>query len=547
MKSRLLAGRELLFFGILLIPILAIAFSTGPDPGLTGAPFSPDNGRTCTQCHGTTANSGPGRVTITAPASYTSGSSNTVTVTVSDPNQRRWGFELSARTAGGQQAGTLVPTDGTTQVKSLSGIQYIEHTNAPTTAAGVGATFSFSWQAPDVSTGPVTFYAAGNAANANFSSDSGDRIYTSSLAIQPQAAGPPPSVNDNGTVNSASFALGSLAPGTIATIFGTDLNDGSQVLESAFDNNGKLLTTLGGASVKFNGIAAPVFASFPTQLNVQIPEELAGSTSASVEVTVNGQTSPARTVPIGASLPGIYTLQSSGAGQGIVLFANSATWVAPQGSIPGREARPASPGDFLTIYCTGLGAVSNPPGTGRRASGVTLSTTIATPQVTIGGVPAEVIFSGLTPSLVGLFQVNVRVPAGAPPGPAVPLVLTIGGVQSNTVTIAVASGQSPSSNRGPTITSLSPSSVDLDVEAQTLTIIGTGFTPSSRVTLNGISKTPTYVSDTQLTIPVTSSDLTLAGDYPVVVSNPASGGASSNGYSLRVRQPAPDNPNDDYY
>ena len=341
MKSRLLAGRELLFLGILLIPILVIAFSSGPDPGLTGAPFPPDNGNTCTACHGGPANSGPGSVTITAPATYASGGSNSINVTVSDPNQRRWGFELSARTASGQQAGSLIPSDGTTRLRSLSGIQYVEHSNAPTTAVGAGFTFTFTWEVPDVSTGPVTFYVAGNVANANFTT-SGDRIYTSSRSVQPQAAGPTPSVFDNGTVNNASFATGTnpIPAGTIAAIFGTDLNDGSENPNSAFDNDGKLLTTLGGASVTFNGVPAAMFSSFPGQLNVQIPEEVAGSASAEVEVTVNGQTSSASTVPIGTSLPGIFTIPPGGTGQGAVQIANTVIFAAPEGSIPGQQARP---------------------------------------------------------------------------------------------------------------------------------------------------------------------------------------------------------------
>ena len=60
-----------------------------------------------------------------------------------------------------------------------------------------------------------------------------------------------------------------------------------------------------------------------------------------------------------------------------------------------------------------------------------------TPTVTIGGVPASVSFSGLAPGYFGLYQVNAQVPANAPTGNAVPVVLTIGGVSSNTVTIAV--------------------------------------------------------------------------------------------------------------
>jgi uncharacterized protein (TIGR03437 family) len=63
--------------------------------------------------------------------------------------------------------------------------------------------------------------------------------------------------------------------------------------------------------------------------------------------------------------------------------------------------------------------------------------TLTTPVVTIGGVGAVVAYSGLAPTLVGVYQVNAVVPSGVSPGSAVPVVINIGNVASNTVTIAV--------------------------------------------------------------------------------------------------------------
>jgi uncharacterized protein (TIGR03437 family) len=381
-------------------------------------------------------------VTITAPQSYSSGIAYPITVTVFDSVQRRWGFELSARTQAGKQAGTLTAgSDGFTQLLTpLSGTQYISHslsgTRNGTTDKGSGVSFNFTWVAPDASAGPVVFNAAGNAANGD-GTQFFDHIYSTSVVSQPGA--PPPSVNANGTVNNASFAPGTnpLAPGAIAAIFGTNLNDGSSNPFTSFGSDGKLLTMLGGASVTFNGIPAPLFSSFPAQLNVEIPEELAGATSATVQVTAGGQTSAPQTVPLGPDSPGIFTIPPGGTGQGAIQIANTAIFAAPSGSIQGAQAQPANPGDFLTIYCTGLGAVTNPPATGAPAPSNPLATTIAIPQVTIGGIQANVTFYGLTPGFVGLYQVNVQVPAGSPAGDAVPLVLTIGGQPSNTVSVAI--------------------------------------------------------------------------------------------------------------
>lgn len=264
------------------------------------------------------------------------------------------------------------------------------------------------------------------------------------LAVAPRCiwaqSGNAPVVPPNSVVNDASFANGTvpLAPGTIAAIFGSNLDDGSANASSSFGSNGRLLSTLGGATVTFNGtISAPLVSAFPGQLNVQIPLELAKQTSASVQVTVGGKSSPPQTVPIGAFSLGIFTIPSGGKGQGAIQISNTATFAAPQGSIPGAQAGPVNPGQSITIFCTGLGAVTDPPATGAPALSNPLSTTLTTPQVTIGGIPANVSFSGLAPGFVGLYQVNVQVPAGVAGGDAIPLVLSIGGVQSNTVTIAV--------------------------------------------------------------------------------------------------------------
>ncbi|MBZ5595662.1 MAG: hypothetical protein LAP39_25770 [Acidobacteriia bacterium] len=93
-------------------------------------------------------------------------------------------------------------------------------------------------------------------------------------------------------------------------------------------------------------------------------------------------------------------------------------------------------GDVIVVYCAGLGTVTAPVASGAAAPADPLSRTV-TPVVTIGGLPAQVMFSGLTPGYAGLYQVNAVVPAGVTPGDDVPLVLTIAGQASPAVTIAV--------------------------------------------------------------------------------------------------------------
>ncbi|MBI4464853.1 MAG: choice-of-anchor D domain-containing protein [Acidobacteria bacterium] len=229
-----------------------------------------------------------------------------------------------------------------------------------------------------------------------------------------------PVINPGGVVNGASFAAGAaVAPGSVASAFGSNLAP----------------SAAGSLTVRMNEVNAPVFAGTSTQVNFQVPWERSGATQADMIVTVDGVTSSPVSVPLAALAPGLFSTNSSGSGQGVILIANTPYVAAPVGMFPG--SRPVNRGGYISIYCTGLGPVTNQPATGVKASGDPLSFTTATPLVSVGGVPASVVFSGLAPDYFGLYQVNVQVPEAAPTGNAVPIALTIGGVTSNTVTIAV--------------------------------------------------------------------------------------------------------------
>ena len=136
-------------------------------------------------------------------------------------------------------------------------------------------------------------------------------------------------------------------------------------------------------------------------------------------------------------VPGVFTTTQQGTGQGAVLIANTDVLAAPTGNIPGRATQPANRAEFISIFCTGLGATIPPVAAGQAAGSSPLSETLLKPVVLVGGLPAEVLFSGLAPDFVGLYQVNARVPDGAPLGNAVSLQIQIGGQTSNAVTIAI--------------------------------------------------------------------------------------------------------------
>lgn len=155
-------------------------FSSGPQDGRSGAPGE----GLCTDCHSGTANSGSGSVSITGvPAGYSLNTTYSLTVTLSDPTQQRWGFELTAIDAAGDGAGAFTVTDAVnTQLSdnAAPARDYMKQTSTGTYAGtGGSASWQFDWTAPATDVGTVTFYVAGNAANNN-GSTSGDLVYTAS-------------------------------------------------------------------------------------------------------------------------------------------------------------------------------------------------------------------------------------------------------------------------------------------------------------------------------------------------------------------------------
>jgi len=246
----------------------------------------------------------------------------------------------------------------------------------------------------------------------------------------------PPAVSTNGIVNNASFAAGSnaLAPGTIVAVFGTNLTDGTSCLppscNPSFQSDHRLNSTLAGAQVMVNGTPAPIFYASPNQLGIQIPTEVTG-TSAAVQVIVNGQSSNTANISIGPFSPGIFTFTADGKGAGAITHADGT---------PVSGSSPAQPGETVVIYSTGLGQITPAVPTGETPAATT--STVATPTVTIDGIPAQVQFSGLAGCCIGLNQINVVVPSNVHRANNVSVVLSIGGQQANLVTMATASGPS---------------------------------------------------------------------------------------------------------
>jgi hypothetical protein len=154
------------------------AYSFGPPDEKTDAP----NESTCAEagCHtGNDLNVSDGSLMLTVPETYIPNEVYTIVVNLSREGQSRWGFEMTALDADGASAGTFAAdTAGNTQLSEESSKQYIKHTSAGTAQGTEDAhSWEFEWTAPDADIGPITFYAAGNAANGD-GSPAGDYIHT---------------------------------------------------------------------------------------------------------------------------------------------------------------------------------------------------------------------------------------------------------------------------------------------------------------------------------------------------------------------------------
>ncbi|MBN2053312.1 hypothetical protein JW905_00230 [bacterium] len=166
---------------------VVLANSSGPSNGYTGAPGE----GTCMQCHAFGAGNGE-LVILGVPNNYEPGATYTVTVRLEDPGQRRWGFEHTVIDENGHSAGNCTVTDPlNTQItdppppsrdymkQTLTGT-YVNIPDGP-------VTWQFDWTAPPTVAGPISFFTAGIAANADYSTG-GDYVYSTSFMSHPPAS-----------------------------------------------------------------------------------------------------------------------------------------------------------------------------------------------------------------------------------------------------------------------------------------------------------------------------------------------------------------------
>jgi uncharacterized protein (TIGR03437 family) len=227
-----------------------------------------------------------------------------------------------------------------------------------------------------------------------------------------------PSIKDHSVVNAASFRDGSVAPGEVVTIFGSNLGP-SRLTAYQLTASHFVSTTLAQTRVLFDGIPAPLLYVRNDQVSAIVPFAVAGQTDTQVVVVHNGIPSGTLTVPVAESAPGLFNA------------------VLNEDSSKNSATNPAAQGSIVVLYGTGAGQ-TNPAGVDGQIANKVLPKPVLPVTVTIDGKAAKVLYAGgASGEVAGVIQVNVRLPDDIHSG-ALPVVLRVGsGVSQPGITLAV--------------------------------------------------------------------------------------------------------------
>jgi uncharacterized protein (TIGR03437 family) len=409
---------------VAIVPALLLAHSAGPDPRYTAAPGDAPLACSSAGCHTGQGKSGPinaagGSVSAVFSGSgqYVPGQAQTITVTVTDPVNSIYGFQMTARLDSDQvngQAGTFTPGGADTFVmcdntsprlpgkscpSSPSAVEFIEH------SAPKRSSFTFQWTPPATNTGPVHIYVAGNAVNGDTLADAADHVYTASYVLTPTVpivcTTDKPSIS--AVVSASAFGQAkTFAAGSWLEIYGSNFATNSRSWGGADFTGNTAPTILDKVSVSINDVPAAVNFISANQVNVQAPAD-AKTGPVNVTLTNCTQTSAAIQVTKTDLVPGLYTATVNNK-QYLGAFTLA-------GSPTGNPNSPAKPGDIIVAYGIGFGDTtpSFAPGTIVTAQNSFLSSNPFT--VLFGTAPdPHPIYAGLGPGYVGLYQFDLTVP-----------------------------------------------------------------------------------------------------------------------------------------
>jgi uncharacterized protein (TIGR03437 family) len=232
--------------------------------------------------------------------------------------------------------------------------------------------------------------------------------FGSSLWADTSAPNTGPTYSGSSIVNAADNLPGSLAPNTLATMYGTGLAYTTKALSSSDFQGGLLPTVLPGTGVRVlvGGLAANIYYVSPTQINFLVPSILLPGT-VTVQLALDGLAGPAVQVQLAAASPALFQQDT----QNVIATRADGTVITP--------ANPANAGDYVVLYATGLGQTTPPIGYAEVPARATPIADTADFQVLLNGAPLAsqyIAYAGVSPGFGGLYQINLKLPASVSGG-----------------------------------------------------------------------------------------------------------------------------------
>ncbi len=412
-------GNSEFVFSLLVVALSAPLYLTAGS-GQSGAPGD----SSCAACHGashTPVESQAGGngvfMTFSGGSTYTSGVTQSVTVTVVDTAFRAFGYQTSPRIQGHdatEGAGTLIPVDASAQFYPATGKSTLEWIGAGEGAGGSATNvFHFKWTPPG--SGTAVFYVIGMGGNGTGGPEPNEHVYanTYTLTQAPAVVAIKPMFTASGVVSAAANVPG-LTPGAWLAIYGQNFAQTPQNWDHADFSSGKLPTSLESATVSIDGKAAAVYFVKPTQIVVQVPDD-ANLGPVPVIVASGSIASDPVMVNMTAVAPSFFTFD------GTHIAATHAD------NSPISQASPAKPEEIIVMYGTGFGPTNPLTPAGALVTSAHALDPSSTLSILISETPAQIAFAGIT--AVGLYQFNLTIPATVPDGDA-KVLATINGVQS---------------------------------------------------------------------------------------------------------------------
>jgi uncharacterized protein (TIGR03437 family) len=329
--------------------------------------------------------------------------------------------------SGGLEEGLAISSNG---VAAGTGILWV------TAAIGASAGTLYAYDASDLSTelwdsdSNGTADTLGNFAKFAPPTVVNGKVYAATFSNQLAVYGlrtAGGNAGDIAVMSAASYDPGSVAPGELVTIFGNGIGP-QQPAGFQLDSSGNIATQLAGVQVLFDSTPAAVIYASANQVNAIVPDSVAGEVLTEVQVVSGTQTSNPLSMPVTSQDPAVFSLDSSGVGQGAILNQD--------GSV-NSQSNPAAVGSVISLFATG-GGETNPPEDDEITPDASPPATVLPVSVTIDGELAEVEYAGAAPGLIaGVVQVNAKIPDKVIPDNAIAVVLWVNGVSGPAVTVAV--------------------------------------------------------------------------------------------------------------